>query len=189
MLTYLGASGSSNTAFTNATNTFSASQNINGVLTVTGAANRVILNDTGSGVLHLAFQANGVTKGYIGANASYSFYASNASGAYPISSDQSGNFTAYGNITSSSDARLKKDVATVTDALDIVSELRGVWYTRIDTGADRVGVIAQEIDEVLPEVVYENPETGYLSVSYGDIVGVLIEAIKELKAEVDSLKK
>ena len=55
-------------------------------------------------------------------------------------------------------------------------------------GKKEVGVIAQEIQKTIPEVVSEDNK-GYLSVSYGNIVGVLIEAIKELKAEIEDLKK
>ena len=63
--------------------------------------------------------------------------------------------------------------------------MRGVMYTRKDNNEKNTGVIAQEIKEVLPEVVHGD-ET--LSVAYGNIVGVLIEAIKELKAEIEQLK-
>ena len=63
---------------------------------------------------------------------------------------------------------------------------RGVWYSMGDK--DRVGVIAQEIEQVLPEVVVTGDD-GYKAVAYGNIVGVLIEAIKELRSEVDRLKE
>ena len=96
-----------------------------------------------------------------------------------------GNILATLNVTAYSDIKLKTDVTTIDNALDKVSKMRGVMYTRIDSGTRGTGVIAQEIREVLPEVVLEG-ET--LSVAYGNIVGVLIEAIKELKAEVDQLK-
>lgn len=105
--------------------------------------------------------------------------------------DGSGNVVAAGTVTATdvtitSDARLKSDVYTLYGALDMVQAMRGVRYT-ID-GKRRVGVIAQETQAVLPEVVIENSD-GMLSVAYGNIVGVLIEAVKELKAEVDSLKQ
>ena len=94
-----------------------------------------------------------------------------------------GSFTASGNITAYSDERLKDNIRTVDNALDKVSDMRGVFYDK--DGEAGVGVIAQEIQKVLPEVVMDGE---YLSVSYGNIVGVLIEAIKELKAEVEELK-
>ena len=98
-----------------------------------------------------------------------------------------GDFTASGNVSAYSDARLKEDVETVANALDLVASMRGVTYTRKDTGSKGVGVIAQEMLEVIPQVVQQG-EDGTLSVAYGNLVGVLIEAIKELKTEVETLK-
>jgi hypothetical protein len=104
--------------------------------------------------------------------------------------DMSGNLTMAGNVTAYSDARLKEDVATITNALDLVGKMRGVTYTRKDTGEAGVGVIAQEMLEVLPEVVQQGiGEDDTLSVAYGNLVGVLIEAIKELRDEVEMLRK
>lgn len=97
----------------------------------------------------------------------------------------SGNFTATGNITAYSDERLKTDVETIPNALEKVNSLRGVTY--IKDGVRGLGVIAQEIEKVIPEVVMDGEE--FKSVAYGNIVGVLIEAIKELTAEVEYLKK
>jgi len=62
-----------------------------------------------------------------------------------------------------------------------------VWYNKIGEEDRKVGVIAQEVEEVLPEVVHTDTE-GMKSVDYGKMVGVLIEAIKELKQEIDELK-
>jgi len=110
---------------------------------------------------------------------------SNGTNVYRWQSDTAGNFTASGNITAYSDARLKTNVTTIENALDKVSAMRGVSFDK--DGKRNVGVIAQEMKEVLPEVVMENTD-GYYSVGYGNIVGVLIEAIKELKAEIEVLK-
>ena len=96
----------------------------------------------------------------------------------------SGNFAATGNITAYSDERLKSNISTISGALDKVNALRGVSYTK--DGENSIGVIAQEVQKVIPEVVQENEE--YLSVAYGNLVGVLIEAVKELSAEVEALK-
>lgn len=104
--------------------------------------------------------------------------------------DMSGNLTMAGNVTAYSDARLKEDVATVSNALELVGKMRGVTYTRKDTGEAGVGVIAQEMLEVMPEVVQQgigNDDT--LSVAYGNLVGVLIEAIKELSLKVKTLEE
>jgi len=85
-----------------------------------------------------------------------------------------------------SDANYKENVATVDSALSKVDQLRGVKFDWKESGLPSYGVIAQELQEVLPELVHGNdPKT----VNYNGIVGVLIEAIKELKAEVEELKK
>ena len=98
----------------------------------------------------------------------------------------SGAFTATGNITAFSDARLKENVETIEGALDKVSQMRGVMYDK--DGERGTGVIAQEMQQVMPEVVMDSGRGDYLSVAYGNIVGVLIESIKELKAEIEALK-
>ena len=90
--------------------------------------------------------------------------------------------------SATSDERLKSNITTISNALNKVSLLRGVDYTYNHTSAKSIGVIAQEVEKVFPEIVTENIE-GYKSVNYGVMVGVLIEAIKELKKEVDELKK
>jgi hypothetical protein len=100
----------------------------------------------------------------------------------------SGSFTATGNITAYSDERLKENVQTIEGALDKVSQMRGVTYnykSELNDGQRGTGVIAQEMQQVMPEVVEDGE---YLSVAYGNIVGVLIEAVKELKAELDQCK-
>ena len=96
----------------------------------------------------------------------------------------SGAITATGDITAYSDASLKTDVATIKGALALVERMRGVTYARIDTGVRGIGVIAQELKGVLPEAVAENPD-GMLSVAYGNLVGVLVEALKEIAARTD----
>jgi hypothetical protein len=104
--------------------------------------------------------------------------------------DVTGTIRATGDVIAYSDARVKENVETVENALSKVVSLRGVTYTRKDSKdkSRKLGVIAQEVLEVLPEVVIQDPENGNYNVAYGNIVGVLIEAIKELKAEIDELK-
>ena len=103
--------------------------------------------------------------------------------------DTNGNYFADGNITISgtvsqgSDARLKSDVETIDGSK--VFDMRGVSFTK--AGKKGAGVIAQELQEIAPELVHAN-EDGVLSVAYGDIVGYLIEAIKTLKQEIESIK-
>jgi hypothetical protein len=97
-----------------------------------------------------------------------------------------GNLTMVGDITAFSDARLKTDLEQIPNAISKVQELTGYTYTRVDTGKRQTGIIAQDLQKVLPEAVIEGDE--YMSVAYGNLVGLLVEAIKELKAEIEELK-
>jgi hypothetical protein len=96
-----------------------------------------------------------------------------------------GNFTATGDVAAFSDARLKSNIHTYENALATVQQLRGVRYER--NNKLNIGVIAQEVQAILPEVV--NTDNEYLAVSYGNIIAVLIEAIKELNLKIEKLEK
>jgi hypothetical protein len=98
------------------------------------------------------------------------------------------NLTATGTITETSSLRYKENVETIKYGLDRVLQMRGVTYNKKDNGVKEVGVIAEEIYEVLPEVVLKNEEGDIDSVSYSRITAVLIEAIKDLKKEIEDLK-
>ena len=97
-------------------------------------------------------------------------------------------FTATGDITAYSDRRVKENIKTIDNALAKVLCLRGVTYNRtdLDDKSEKIGVIAQEIQEILPQVVSE--ENDRYSVAYGNITGVLIEAIKEQQKQIEELK-
>jgi hypothetical protein len=98
------------------------------------------------------------------------------------------NLTVTGTITENSSIRYKENVETIKYGLDKVLQMRGVTYDKKDNGVKEMGVIAEEIYEVLPEVVLKNEEGEIDSVSYGRITAVLIEAIKDLKKEIEELK-
>ena len=91
------------------------------------------------------------------------------------------------NFNSTSDATLKTNVETLTGSLDAVKSLRGVSFDWIENGGSEVGVIAQEVEDVLPDVVNTN-EDSIKSVKYGNMVAVLIEAMKEQQAQIDEPK-
>ena len=97
----------------------------------------------------------------------------------------SGSFTATGNITAYSDLRLKNNIEVIDDALAKVMSLRGVNFDM--NGERSTGVIAQELELVLPEAVRDN-EDGMKSVAYGNIVGLLIEALKEQQEQINALR-
>ena len=97
----------------------------------------------------------------------------------------SGSITASGNVTAYSDARLKTDLTRIEGALDKVEKLAGYTFTRIDTGDRQTGLLAQDVQAVLPEAVVEGD---HLSVAYGNLMGLMVEAIKELRGELAELR-
>jgi hypothetical protein len=105
--------------------------------------------------------------------------------------NDNGSFTATGNVTAYSDERLKENIEPITDALSKVCQLGGYTYDRNDNDAlpRQTGVMAQEVLKVLPEAVSQTvsdgEDNGIYSVAYGNMVGLLIESIKELKDDSD----
>jgi len=150
--------------------------------TITG--NVSILN--GSTQMQLAIGNSGA---YIYGNpTNYGIYSAQGTLQFNIAS---GDLTVSGNLTAYSDRRVKDEISTISNALDKVLKTRGVSYRRVDTGERNIGVIAQEIQEIVPEVVRpigdENDPT--LTVSYGSLAGLFIEAIKELEARVTAMER
>jgi hypothetical protein len=115
-------------------------------------------------------------------------------------SDASGNMVASGNVTAYSDPRLKENVVRITSAVDKLSKLDGVEFTwkkgipHIESkgGNKDLGVLANQVEAIFPEIITESVEIegeSYKTVCYEKLVPVLIEAIRELKAEIEALKK
>jgi len=92
------------------------------------------------------------------------------------------------NFNSLSDMTLKSDIQTLNNALDSVLKMRGVSFKWKENGQKTIGVIAQEVEKVIPEIVSTN-KYGEKSVSYGNMIGLLIESIKDLEKEISELKK
>lgn len=102
----------------------------------------------------------------------------------------SDNITAYG---TPSDIRLKENIVVIDNALDKVKQLKGITYDLKSDGNRLTGLIAQDLEKVLPEAVYEtsavdNANDKHLAIRYGNTVGLLVEAIKELEAKVQILE-
>jgi hypothetical protein len=106
-----------------------------------------------------------------------------------------GNVVAYS--TTTSDERLKKDIVKIDNALDKVSQLNGYTFEYLADGKKSAGVIAQEVEKVMPSAITESTlplkmgeddKTEYKTVQYDQLHGLMIEAIKELKAEIEELK-
>jgi hypothetical protein len=156
--------------------------------TITGTANQVIANNSTGNIL-LSTPQN------IGTGANFQI---NSLGVGTAGSGTAGEIRAVNNITAYySDDRLKTRLGNIEGALDKVMSLNGFHYEANETaqalGYDvksEVGLSAQEVQAVLPEVVVPAPiDEKYLTIHYERIIPLLVEAIKELKAEVDSLKK
>jgi microcystin-dependent protein len=93
-----------------------------------------------------------------------------------------------GDITAFSDIRSKENISTIENALDKTLTLNGVLYTDKETQQRRTGLIAQDVLSVLPEAVRTNTD-GYYALAYGNLVGLLVQSIKELNAKVDALSE
>ena len=182
VLKYKDGSGTIQTIATKAAASGSFSGGVTGNVTgnltgnVTGNITGSLKDGSGNQIFYSA--------GNLFSRASGNMYFQNQAGSVNyFYTDTSGNLTATGNVTAYSDERLKSDVYTIQNALDLVDQMRGVGF--IKDGKAGIGVIAQEMQKVMPQVVIEGE---YLSVAYGNLVGVLIEAVKELRAEVKALK-
>lgn len=132
-----------------------------------------------------AWRMHGASVGYPGTN------ALNAQLDYNGNLQCDGNITAYAGL---SDIRLKDDIQLIEDAVTKCMALRGVTFEYKKDRRRATGLIAQEVRKVLPEVIYEtqtfeNPEENVLAINYGNMAGLFVEAIKELKDEISELKK
>lgn len=123
----------------------------------------------------------------------------NNSGNDRMQLDASGNATFSGNVTAygtPSDIRLKEDIEVIDNALEKVKQLKGITYTLKSDGNRLTGLVAQDLEKVLPEAVYttnsigdsvnEEPEE-HLAIQYGNTVGLLVEAIKEQQEQIEAL--
>jgi hypothetical protein len=133
------------------------------------------LNITGSGL----GTANVYSFSPVTAN---NFYAQNTSGG-------NGQYYADGTqLTSSSDRRLKKDIVAMSNVLEKINSLEGVYYTRKDTGQRQVGFIAEDVDRIFPDLVFTDGSAEKIkSIKYESINVALLEAIKELDIQCDAL--
>jgi hypothetical protein len=132
----------------------------------------------------------GYSMGILGSSQNLVFRASwDMSSNTLFTMDRSGNFTATASVSANSDRRIKTDLQVIPNALEKVKKISGYTFMRTDADLPRqAGVIAQELLEVLPEVVHKNDD-GIYSVSYGNIVALLIEALKEESAKREELEK
>ena len=157
---------------------------IDGLTTLTHSAHPLTINRTGGATALIELEINGTTEGFIGATSTKSFVVYNETPAERFSVSNAGVVTATNDVIAFSDRKLKENIKTLDGKK--VLDMRGVSFTRKDTGAESSGVIAQEIQKVAPELVHDTE--GTLGVAYGNLVGYLIEAVKDQQKQIDELK-
>jgi hypothetical protein len=193
-----------------ATNVSNNNQLTNGAGYITSFTNTTYSGGDGISLSGTTFNIEDDQRGHISAigrdNNDYIQVATTAiafvlDGAEDMRLYNNGNLHVEGNIvaysTTISDERLKTDIVKIDGALDKVAQLNGYTFTYTADGKKSAGVIAQEVQKVLPSAIVESKlplkmgdddETEYMTVQYDQLMGLMIEAIKELKAEVAELK-
>ena len=163
-----------------------------GLVFDTGGDVAIMFDSSGNGGHYRQANSRWFNYHHVGNNCT-GFGASTTSSSYQIYA--TGAIYATGDIVGSSDERLKTEIKTIPNALDKVLQLRGVTYKWKEKQEEnnitetRMGVIAQEILDIIPEVVTHDVENDRYGVSYGHITGLLIEAIKQQQEQINQLKK
>jgi hypothetical protein len=158
-----------------------------GDIVLDAGGEEVIFKDGSTNVGHVSLDSDNLTIKSLVSDKDMIFKGNDGGSeitALTLDMSAAGAATFNNDVTAFSDERLKSDIETITNALDKVKEMRGVTFTR--DGRQGTGVVAQEMQKVMPEVVHDKNE--YMSVAYGNLVGVLIEAIKELEKKVEKLE-
>jgi hypothetical protein len=124
----------------------------------------------------------------IGSNLTREGFLLNVEGDTFFSSNINVNNNIYlkGTITNISDSRVKKNLKIIDNALQKIQKINGYIYERIDTGKIESGLIAQEVLKIIPEVINKNNDD-YYSISYGNMMGLIVESIKELKFIINNI--
>ena len=141
-----------------------------------------------SAVLRVDHKANTTASGSTTDMAFWTANAATAAVAFTIHADKDA--TLVGTLTEGSDVAYKTNINTIHSALDKVRQMRGVSYDRVDTNTSGVGLVAQELENIAPELVFQgtNDSEKYKSVAYTKLTAYLVEAIKELSNKVKALE-
>lgn len=184
-------SGSQNASFS-FTERMRIDQNGNvgiGTATIAGLNKALALNDSSN--CGIILKNNNVNKGYF-YNSGNNIYIETTGGTLYAVAGSNGVYLPNGGIAwfANSDEKLKTDLLPIEDGLSKVCSLRSLIgrYKTDEEDKRRPFLIAQDVLKVLPEAVFENEETGNLGVSYSEVIPLLVAAIKELKAEIQTLK-
>ncbi len=147
---------------------------VNGDITITSAAPKITMVDLDGVSPNKIIQADAGV-----------LYVKNGVGTVIVTVTNAGAVTAVGDITTSSDERLKTDIEPIEGALEICANLTGVRFTRTDTGVRRMGLVAQASRPHIPEVVHENGD--FLGMSLADLAGLFVQCVNGLSAKVTEL--
>ena len=170
----------------------SANGNFTVYTTADGTTKKFDVESTSGAVNCGAIVATGAVtaNGALTSNGNFTVYttADGTTSKFTVTST-SGDVVAAGDVTSESDRRLKKDIVDIEHAVETVKSLQGVKY-KFKEGDDkeRIGLIAQDVEPYVPQVVFEKVDDGMKSVSYQSLVALLIEAVKEQQKEINELK-
>lgn len=145
------------------------------ILSLNGTANYINMIDSGWGTRYI--HHNDGLIGFLTSGAGWASYT-----------DNSGNFTAVGNVTAYSDKRLKSELQVIQNALAKVKQLTGYTFAREGFERRQAGLIADDVEVVLPEVVDVGVD-GYKTLAYGNTIALLVNAINELSEQVEELKR
>lgn len=164
----------------------------NGYVNADGSVrNKVSGNGFGGGVSAMELYSRRIIFAFSGAQPTSAGQLAPLGGTHTFSSDGSATFT--GTLTQSSDARLKTNVKPILGAMTKVMKLKGYTFNRTDENQDpnkvHMGLIAQEVQEVVPEVVGDPNDDGYLAVAYQNLVPLLIEALKSQERSITKLQE
>lgn len=149
-------------------------------------ANKLLIGNGTASAPSLAFSADtDQNTGIYWGGDGFTFFTNN--GVKSAEIQPGGHLLMVGNVTGYSDERLKQNVETIKDALEIINSFRGVYFNRIDNNEREIGVIAQEVVSKAPELV-KSDKDGILSVAYGNMSALILQALNELTERVEALE-
>lgn len=149
-------------------------------------SNRLFVSNGTAGAPSIAWTSDtGQDTGFYWGGDGYTYFSNN--GAKTGEIQPGGNLLMVGNVTGYSDISLKKNIETIKDALGIVNAMRGVYYDSIDNNERNIGVVAQEVKPHAPELIKVDSQ-GLLTVAYGNMSALLLQAINELTERVKAIE-
>ena len=179
--------------------TLSGALNVNATVTIGGGGGTLNLNSSGTNIISSLrssasrWDINLASGSETGSNAGsnlkiIAWNDANSSSVTPLSIVRAtGVATFSAAIVQPSDRRLKENIEPIANALDLVNAMSGSYYNRIGFKAREIGLIAQDVAMVIPEVVHRTDD-GMMALEYGKLVAVLVNAVKELTARVAELE-